>query len=176
MAIGFTIERVAYRPLRYAPRLAPLITAIGVSIVLQQLAMLFWGRNYHTFRPCCRRRRATSSAPRSPICRSSSSSLPPRDGGADAAGEIHATRARHARHCGEHPDRRLMGVNINQIISITFIIGSALGALAGLMVSANYSIAHNTMGAILGLKAFTAAVLGGIGNLAGAMVGGLLLV
>jgi branched-chain amino acid transport system permease protein len=69
----------------------------------------------------------------------------------------------------------LMGVNINQIISLTFVIGSALAAVAGLMVSANYSIAHNTMGSILGLKAFTAAVLGGIGNLGGAMVGGLLL-
>jgi branched-chain amino acid transport system permease protein len=69
----------------------------------------------------------------------------------------------------------LMGVNINTIISITFVLGSALAAVAGVMVSANYSIAHYTMGFMLGLKAFTAAVLGGIGNLGGAMVGGLLL-
>jgi hypothetical protein len=55
MALGFTIERIAYRPLRNAPRLAPLITAIGVSIVLQQLAMIIWGRNYHTFPPSCPR-------------------------------------------------------------------------------------------------------------------------
>ena len=64
---------------------------------------------------------------------------------------------------------------INQIISFTFIIGSALAAVAGLMVSANYSIAHYNMGFMLGLKAFTAAVLGGIGNVAGAMLGGVLL-
>jgi len=69
----------------------------------------------------------------------------------------------------------LMGVNINAIISITFVIGSTLGAVAGVMVAANYSIAHYYMGFVLGLKAFTAAVLGGIGNLGGAMAGGLLL-
>jgi branched-chain amino acid transport system permease protein len=69
----------------------------------------------------------------------------------------------------------LMGVDANRIISLTFIIGSALAALAGVLVSANYGIAHYHMGFILGLKAFTAAVLGGIGNLAGAMLGGVLL-
>ena len=69
----------------------------------------------------------------------------------------------------------LMGVDINKIISATFIIGSALAAVAGVLVSANYGIAQYTMGFMLGLKAFTAAVLGGIGNLGGAMLGGLLL-
>jgi branched-chain amino acid transport system permease protein len=69
----------------------------------------------------------------------------------------------------------LMGVDANRIIMLTFVIGSGLGALAGVMVSANYGIAHYHMGFLLGLKAFTAAVLGGIGNLGGAMVGGLLL-
>jgi branched-chain amino acid transport system permease protein len=69
----------------------------------------------------------------------------------------------------------LMGVNINSIISLTFIIGSAIAAIAGVMVSAYYGVAHYYMGFLLGLKAFTAAVLGGIGNLAGAMLGGLLL-
>src|SRR5207344_548757 len=69
----------------------------------------------------------------------------------------------------------LMGVNINRIISATFIIGSALAAIAGVLVSSNYGIAHYYMGFVLGLKAFTAAVLGGIGNLPGAMLGGLLL-
>jgi branched-chain amino acid transport system permease protein len=73
------------------------------------------------------------------------------------------------------PIAQLMGVNINQIISFTFVVGSALAAVAGLMVSANYSIAHYYMGAMLGMKAFTAAVLGGIGNLPGAMLGGILL-
>jgi branched-chain amino acid transport system permease protein len=69
----------------------------------------------------------------------------------------------------------LMGVNINVVISLTFVIGSALAAVAGLMVSAYYGVAHYFMGFTLGLKAFTAAVLGGIGNLAGAMLGGILL-
>jgi branched-chain amino acid transport system permease protein len=69
----------------------------------------------------------------------------------------------------------LMGVDTNRIISATFIIGSALAAIAGLLVSANYGVAQYTMGFMLGLKAFTAAVLGGIGNLGGAMLGGLLL-
>ena len=70
---------------------------------------------------------------------------------------------------------QLMGVDINRVISITFMLGSALAAIAGLMVSANYGLAHYYMGFMLGLKAFTAAVLGGIGNLRGAMLGGLLL-
>ena len=69
----------------------------------------------------------------------------------------------------------LMGVNVNAVISFTFILGSALAAIAGVMVSAYYGIAHYYMGFLLGLKAFTAAVLGGIGNIAGAMLGGLLL-
>ena len=68
-----------------------------------------------------------------------------------------------------------MGVNVNTVISLTFIIGAILGAVAGVMVSAYYGLAHYYMGFMLGLKAFTAAVLGGIGNIAGAMLGGLLL-
>jgi branched-chain amino acid transport system permease protein len=176
MAVGFTIERVAYRPLRNAPRLAPLITAIGVSIVLQNLAMLVWGRNYHAFPPI----------------------LPSSDFevlGATITGVqlaivliaalmmlglmllIHRTRlGRAMRATAENPSiAQLMGVDINHVISLTFIIGSALAAVAGLMVSANYSIAHYYMGFTLGLKAFTAAVLGGIGNIGGAMLGGILL-
>ena len=68
-----------------------------------------------------------------------------------------------------------MGVDVNRIIALTFVLGSGLGAIAGVMVSANYGIAHYNMGFMLGLKAFTAAVLGGIGNLPGAMLGGLML-
>lgn len=176
MALGFTIERVAYRPLRNAPRLAPLITAIGVSIFLQQVAMIFWGRSYHSFPPI----------------------LP--DSGREIAGAtitdlqigivllaalimaglmllVNKTRlGRAMRATAENPQMAgLMGVDINAIISATFLIGSVLAAIAGVMVSANYSIAHYYMGFILGLKAFTAAVLGGIGNLPGAMLGGVLL-
>jgi len=176
MLLGFSIERIAYRPLRNAPRLAPLITAIGVSIVLQNLAMIFWGRNYHFFPEI----------------------LPTGQhivGGATItnlqiiiilvavlmmAGLVllvqHTRMGRAMRATAENPQvARLMGVNIDRVISSTFILGSALAAVAGILVAANYSIAHYHMGFILGLKAFTAAVLGGIGNLAGAVVGGLLL-
>ena len=90
---------------------------------------------------------------------------------------MHRTRlGRAMRAVAENPSAAvLMGVNINGVIAITFMLGSALAAVAGIMVSANYGIVHYYMGSILGLKAFTAAVLGGIGNMRGAMVGGLLL-
>jgi branched-chain amino acid transport system permease protein len=176
MAVGFSIERIAYRPLRNAPKLAPLITAIGVSIVLQNIAMLVWGRNYHSFPPILPEAQyeifgATITALQVAIVLIAALTM----GGLMLL--IHRTRlGRAMRATSENPAiAQLMGVNINQIISFTFIIGSALAALAGLMVSANYSIAHYYMGFILGLKAFTAAVLGGIGNLAGAMLGGILL-
>ncbi len=176
MAVGFTIERVAYRPLRNAPKLAPLITAIGVSIVLQNLAMLVWGRNYHAFPPILPSSQheilgATITSLQVAIVIIAALTM------AGLMLLIHHTRlGRAMRATSENPAiAQLMGVNINQIISYTFVIGSALAALAGLMVSANYSIAHYYMGFTLGLKAFTAAVLGGIGNLAGAMLGGILL-
>jgi branched-chain amino acid transport system permease protein len=176
MALGYSIERIAYRPLRNAPRLAPLITAIGVSIVLQNLAMIIWGREYHSF-----------------------PQLLPNDshniGGAIITEVqiaivitaiavmlglmllVHRTRlGRAMRAVAENPTAAsLMGVNINKVISTTFMLGSALAAIAGIMVSANYGVVHYYMGFMLGLKAFTAAVLGGIGNLRGAMVGGVLL-
>ena len=176
MVVGFTIERVAYRPLRNAPKLAPLITAIGVSIVLQNLAMLVWGRNYHAFPPILPTSQhdvlgATITSLQVAIILIAALMM------AGLMLLIHRSRlGRAMRATSENPAiAQLMGVNINQIISFTFIIGSALAAVAGLMVSANYSIAHYYMGFTLGLKAFTAAVLGGIGSLAGAMLGGILL-
>ena len=176
MAVGFTIERIAYRPLRRAPKLAPLITAIGVSIILQNLAMLIWGRNYHAFPPIFLSTEfeivgATITGLQVAIIAIAALMM------IGLTLLIQRTRlGRAMRATSENPSiAQLMGVNINQIISFTFIIGSALAAVAGLMVSANYSIAHYYMGFMLGLKAFTAAVLGGIGNIAGAMLGGILL-
>lgn len=176
MAVGFSIERVAYRPLRRAPRLAPLITAIGVSIVLQNLAMLIWGRNYHAFPPILPTSQhevfgATITSLQVAIVLIAALMM----GGLMLL--VQRTRlGRAMRATAENPAiAQLMGVDINRIISLTFVIGSALAAVAGLMVSANYSIAHYYMGFILGLKAFTAAVLGGIGKLGGAMLGGILL-
>ncbi len=176
MAIGFSIERIAYRPLRRAPKLAPLITTIGISIILQHLAMLIWGRNYHAFPPVIPVSAheilgATITSLQVFIVLIAAAMM------AGLTLLIQRTRlGRAMRATSQNPAiAQLMGVNINQIISATFVIGSALAAVAGLMVSANYSIAHYYMGFMLGLKAFTAAVLGGIGNLAGAMLGGILL-
>ena len=176
MLLGFTIEKVAYRPLRRAPRLAPLITAIGVSIVLQQLAMLIWGRNYRPF---------PSILP-SEVHNIGGASITDVQIAIIAltfllmAGMyylIEKTKmGRAMRATSQNQDvAKLMGVNVNHIISMTFVIGSALGAVAGVMVAANYDQAHAYMGFMIGLKAFTAAVLGGIGNLGGAVLGGLLL-
>jgi branched-chain amino acid transport system permease protein len=176
MLLGFSIERIAYRPLRRAPRLAPLITAIGMSILLQNIGMLVWGRRYHTFPEIVKPTPhtffgATITDLQILIIVLSALIM------AGLLLLVHTTRlGRAMRAVAENQTvAGLMGVNINRIISATFIIGSALAAVAGLLVAANYSIAHYYMGFMLGLKAFTAAVLGGIGNLGGAMLGGLLL-
>jgi branched-chain amino acid transport system permease protein len=176
MALGYAIERIAYRPLRAAPRLAALITAIGVSILLQNAAMLVWDRQYHSFPQLLP---ATPHA----IAGATVSDLQLFIVALAAAimaglvALVHRTRlGRAMRATAQNPEvAGLMGVNINTVISVTFVIGSALAAVAGIMVAAYYGIAHYFMGFMLGLKAFTAAVLGGIGNLAGAMLGGLLL-
>jgi len=176
MALGYAIERVAYRPLRGAPRLAALITAIGVSILLQNAAMIIWGRQYRSF---------PALLPATPhqFAGATINDLQIFIVLLAAAAMlvllylVHLTRlGRAMRATSENPEiAGLMGVNINTVISITFVVGSALAAVAGVMISAYYGVAHYFMGFMLGLKAFTAAVLGGIGNLAGAMLGGLLL-
>jgi branched-chain amino acid transport system permease protein len=176
MLLGFAIERIAYRPLRKAPRLAPLITAIGMSIILQNAAMLIWGRQYISFPPILPQGRheilgATISDVQIAILIVSTVLM--------FALTLLVSRTRLGRAMratAQAPQiAGLMGVNVNTIISLTFIIGSALAAVAGVMVSAYYGLAHYYMGFLLGLKAFSAAVLGGIGNIAGAMLGGLLL-
>jgi branched-chain amino acid transport system permease protein len=176
MVLGYTIEKVAYRPVRKAPRLAPLITAIGVSIILQNAAMLIWGRGYIPFPPVIERVRhhvlgAVVTDLQIAIVVLSLLIM--------AALVFLVERTRLGRAMRATAQSRevaeLMGVNVNGVISATFIIGSALAAVAGVMVSAYYGLAHYYMGFMLGLKAFSAAVLGGIGNIAGAMVGGLLL-
>jgi len=176
MLLGFTIERVAYRPLRHAPRLAPLITAIGVSILLQNVAMIVWGRQYVKFPPILSSEShqiggATISDLQIFILVLSLLIM------AGLVALVQKTKlGRAMRATAQSPQvAGLMGVNVNTVISLTFIIGSALAAVAGVMVAAYYGLAHYYMGFMLGLKAFTAAVLGGIGNIAGAMLGGLLL-
>lgn len=177
MVLGYTIERTAYRRLRNAPRLAPLITAIGVSFLLQTIAMIIWGRNYHTFP------QLVSTAPLEPVA---GVFITPVQivilvvsAGLMVALMLLVNKTRLGRAmratAENHKVASLMGVDTNKIIAATFIIGSALAAVAGVMFSSNYGIAHYAMGFMPGLKAFTAAVLGGIGNLGGAMLGGLVL-
>ncbi len=175
-ALNYAIEKVAYRPLRNAPRLAPLITAMGMSLLLQTLAMIIWKPTVKSY----------------PILLPSE---PFHIGGAvintvqililvvtaiTLAGLLylvnHTKLGRAMRATAENPKvAGLMGVRPDTVISATFIIGAALAALAGVMYAANYGSAQHTMGLLPGLKAFTAAVFGGIGNLGGAMLGGVLL-
>jgi branched-chain amino acid transport system permease protein len=176
VAVNVTIERVAYRPLRNAPRLAPLITAIGVSIILQTLAMIIFGRNYKVFPPLLPNNSievfgALITPTQVMILIVAALMM----GGLVLL--VEKTKlGRAMRATAENPRiASLMGVNSDSVIVATFAIGAALAAVAGVMVAANYSVAHFYMGFIPGLKAFTAAVLGGIGNIYGAMVGGLIL-
>ena len=175
-ALNFVIEKVAYRPLRNSPKLAPLITASGMSILLQTLAMIIWKPNYKPY---------PTLLPSAPI---------------DVAGAVitptqimilgltavslallmwlvnYTKLGRAMRATAENPRvAALMGVKPDMVISATFIIGAILAAIAGVMYASNYGTVQHTMGFLPGLKAFTAAVFGGIGNLAGAVVGGILL-
>jgi len=176
VVVNIIIERVAYRRLRNAPRLAPLITAIGVSILLQTFAMMIWGRSPLPFPQLL-------------------SSDPVAIGGAVISQTqilllalaalamvglvllVEKTKmGRAMRATAENPRvAGLMGVDSNRVIVVTFALGAALAAVAGVMWGANYSSIQFAMGFTPGLKAFSAAVLGGIGNIYGAMVGGILL-
>lgn len=178
MIVSFTIERVAYRPLRHAPKLAPLITAIGVSFVLQAIAMFIWGREHIPF---------PSLFPTTYVSLFGDVGLNTRQiiimvttvvmmGGLFCLVTFTKLgRAMRATSENVHVTA-LMGVNPNRVISATFMIGSAMAAVAGILFAANYgSKVHWFMGFIPGLKAFIAAVLGGIGNIPGALIGGLVL-
>jgi branched-chain amino acid transport system permease protein len=178
--LNVTIERLAYRPLRNAPRLAPLITAIGLSIVIQTVAQLVFGRDPQ---------QVPRMMPSDPFM------FPVGEGevlitatqvliiafavGLMAALVILVEKTklgRAMRATAENPKvAGLMGVDSNRVIVATFAIGAALAAVAGVLIASNYGQAHYPMGFMPGLKAFIAAVLGGIGNIYGAMVGGLVL-
>ena len=175
-SLNFVIEKVAYRPLRNSPKLAPLITAIGMSILLQTLAMIIWKPNYKSY---------PTLLPNTPIDVLGAVITPTQVMilGVTAVSlallmwVVNYTKlGRAMRATAENPRvAGLMGVKPDMVISATFIIGAILAAIAGVMYASNYGTAQHAMGFLPGLKAFTAAVFGGIGNLAGAMVGGLLL-
>ena len=173
-ALNFTIEKLAYRPLRNSPRLAPLITAMGMSLLLQTLAMIIWKPNPKSY---------PSMLPTEPV----------NIGGAVISVTqifILGTTAvvlavlmymvnktnlgRAMRATAENPRvAGLMGIKPDMVISATFVIGAMLAAIAGVMWAANYGTVQHSMGFMPGLKAFVAAVFGGIGNLGGAVVGGI---
>jgi branched-chain amino acid transport system permease protein len=175
-ALNYAIEKIAYRPLRNAPKLAPLITAIGMSILLQTLAMIVWKPNYKPF---------PALLPTTPFEIGEAVITPTQlmilgltvVALAVLSWLVNRTRlGRAMRATAENPRvASLMGVKPDVVISATFIIGAVLATIAGVMWAMNYGTAHHAMGFLPGLKAFTAAVFGGIGTLAGAVVGGFLL-
>lgn len=175
--LGVVIERLAYKPLRAAPSLAVLITAIGVSYLLQNSAQLLWGADTKTFRPlmegslvlvpgqlsisyvallsivCCVVVMAALTA---------------------FTGQTKMGKAMRA--CSEDKAAaQLMGIDVNATISMTFAIGSALAAVAGVLMCSAYPVLSPTTGSLPGIRAFTAAVFGGIGSVPGALLGGVLL-
>jgi branched-chain amino acid transport system permease protein len=180
--LAVTVERVAYRPLRSAPRLIPLISAIGVSFFLQDLIRLFeslW-RNafnlvYPSMDPLNFRIELTETID------VSLKSLVVIAGALLMLWALHlivnrtkvGTAIRAVAE--DQAAASLMGINVNRIISLTFLIGGAMGGAAGVLFGVQYGLINPYSGFIPGLKAFTAAVLGGIGNIPGAMVGGLVL-
>lgn len=175
---GVLVERIAYRPLRTAGRLAPVISALGVAFILQSLARNIYGASYKTY--------PTGITPRGGIVIG---------GGARISvmqiivlivsilmmGALYLfvqrTRIGTAMRAVSlnHDVSRLMGIDVNRIIAIVFIIGPGLGGVAGMIVALYYGSFDFTLGWTYGLKAFIAAILGGIGNIPGAMLGGFLL-
>jgi len=175
--LGITIEGLAYRPLRQATSLAVLITAIGMSYLLQNIALMIWGANPKSF----------------PTTFINGTSLHLGKINLSSATLItilvsviimialtiftSKTKLGKAMRCVSE-DRgaaELMGINVNRTISLTFAIGSALAAIAGILLCSSYPILQPTTGSMPGIKAFTAAVFGGIGSIPGAMLGGVLL-
>ncbi|WP_092484397.1 branched-chain amino acid ABC transporter permease [Candidatus Ichthyocystis hellenicum] len=175
-AIGAIVERLAYRRVREASNLICLSTAIGTSIILQSIAMIIWGRNYFRFPQYIPMENVYflgSSAQISQLVTIVTAAI------VMVILWVFVQKTRVGLSIRAVSERskvaELMGINSNEVISVTFIVGSALAALSGIMLSSNYGVAHYSMGFMPGVKAFTAAVLGGIGSMPGSMIGGILL-
>lgn len=176
--LGITIERLAYKPLRAAPILAVLITAIGVSYFLQNAALLLWSSNPKVF---------SSVVPEGSVSLFGGQLTIPYVTLVTIAACIvivlvlvwftgKTKMGKAMRACSEDKGAaQLMGINVNGTISLTFAIGSGLAAIAGVLLCSAYPTLVPTTGAMPGIKAFTAAVFGGIGSIPGAMLGGVLL-
>ncbi len=173
---GAMIERIAYRPLRNATKLAPLISAVGMSIILQNAVMLSQGKEYKNLPPLLPSKGfmifGANVSPVQIFILIASILLM-------IVLHLFVAKTRLGKAMRATSQDRIMaglvGININQVISVTFMIGSALAAVAGVMVTLYYGVVHFFMGYLAGIKAFTAAVLGGIGSIPGAMLGGFVL-
>ena len=174
--IGVILERAAYRPLRESPRLSAVVSALGASIFLQNALMLVYGARYQVYPDILPQTSVSLLGQEIPVMRLAVVAVSlaimaalylfvqkTKTGTAIRAAAIDQGAA------------RLMGIDVNGVIRLVFVIGPALGGGAGLLVGLYYGQISFTMGWIYGMKAFTAAILGGIGNIPGAMVGGLLL-
>lgn len=173
--LGVTIERVAYKPLRKAARLAPLLSAIGVSFILSNGAAWLWGTSS---------RKLNYPFDNSPIYLAGVSITPHQilvlvvSALMMVGLKIFVDRSKMGKAMRatalDQDTAKLMGINSDRVISLTFTIGSALAAIGGMLIALDYKV-YPTLGTMTGLKAFVAAVLGGIGNMSGAMVGGIIL-
>jgi branched-chain amino acid transport system permease protein len=175
-AYGFTIEKLAYKPLRNAPRLSPLISAIGVSIFLQNYVMLTQGATDKVFPSIAGGAGFAFFSSRITYLQSLIIAV-----SAFIMVLLHLfvmkTKTGRAMRAvaQDKTMASLVGINVDIVISVTFIIGSGLAAVAGVMVAMYYGLVNYFIGYTAGIKAFTAAVLGGIGNIPGAMLGGIVL-
>ncbi|MDA8434177.1 MAG: hypothetical protein M0Z60_14630 [Nitrospiraceae bacterium] len=175
-AYGFTVEKLAYKPLRNASRLSPLISAIGVSIFLQNYVMLTQGATDKVFPSLFgsggfRFLSTRVSYLQAAIIVVSGVMM------VSLQAFVMKTKTGKAMRAvaQDKTMASLLGINVDKVISITFVVGSGLASVAGVMVAAYYGLVNYFIGYIAGIKAFTAAVLGGIGSIPGAMFGGILL-
>ena len=176
--LGIVIERLAYKPLRQATSLAVLITAIGVSYFLQNMALLIWGSNPKSFASVVNFGSLRLFGGRLVITSEALTTVLANIVIMIAltlfTGKTKIGKARRAVS-EDKGAAELMGINVNATISMTFAIGSALAAIAGVLLCSSYPTLMPTTGSMPGIKAFTAAVFGGIGSIPGAMIGGILL-
>ncbi len=174
--IGIVLERAAYRPLRESPRLSAVVSALGASIFLQNTLMLIYGARYQVYPDVIPQATVTILGQGVPVMRIAVVLV---SLGIMAALYLFVQKTRIGTAIRavaiDQGAARLMGIDVNRVIRLVFVIGPALGGGAGLLVGLYYGQINFTMGWLYGMKAFTAAILGGIGNIPGAMVGGLLL-
>ena len=180
--LAAAVERVAYRPLRSAPRLIPLISAIGVSFFLQDAVRLFeslWRNAFNLVYPTMDQLNFRFQLTETIDVSTRSLVVISAALGMLLLLHLLVNRTKIGKAiravAEDQATASLMGINVNRMISLTFLIGGAMGGAAGVLFGVQYSLINPYTGFIPGLKAFTAAVLGGIGNITGAMMGGLVL-